>query len=254
MPDLQIRRDHQLGLAKARKIAWAWAEEAESKFSMECTVLEGETSDTIRFTRSGVNGTLIVAPDHFELEAKLGFADGSSDDLPADDHAYALLPERRRARVQVVTTGNMYLEAALLLDEYLDVTTVAPGAYPAKGSFDVTIFDGVSPVIAPASGGLLYLNPPGGNTPFEVGKLIEDNDPNYRLGFDELDEKSPLLRYTALSDVNIGRGHHSRYTRRGGPSSAAAPASSSISRTISPKSVLLSVVLPAGLGPKGSRK
>jgi hypothetical protein len=40
-----------------------------------------------------------------------------------------------------------------------------------------------------------------------VGKLIEDNDPNYRLGFDELDEKSPLLRYTALSDVNIGRGH-----------------------------------------------
>jgi hypothetical protein len=141
------------------------------------------------------------------LEAKLGFADGSSDDLPADDHAYALLPERRRARVQVVTTGNMYLEAALLLDEYLDVTTVAPAAYPAKGSFDVTIFDGVSPVIAPASGGLLYLNPPGGNTPFEVGKLIEDNDPNYRLGFDELDEKSPLLRYTALSDVNIGRGH-----------------------------------------------
>ena len=42
------------------------------------------------------------------------------DDLPADDHAYALLPERRRARVQVVTRGNMYLEAALLLDEYLD--------------------------------------------------------------------------------------------------------------------------------------
>ena len=77
MPDLHIHRDHQLGLAKARKVAWAWAEEAEAKFSMECTVLEGETSDTIEFTRSGVHGRLIVAPDHFELDAKLGFLLGA---------------------------------------------------------------------------------------------------------------------------------------------------------------------------------
>src|SRR6185295_3854541 len=70
------------------------------------------------------------------LEAKLTLADGSPDDLPADDHAYALLPERRRARIQVVSAGNMFLDAALLLDEYLDVTTVAPANYPAKGTFD----------------------------------------------------------------------------------------------------------------------
>lgn len=141
------------------------------------------------------------------LEAKLALADGSTDDLPADDHAYALLPERRRARVQVVTAGNMFLEAALLLDEYLDVTTTQPAAYPQKGVFDVTIFDGVTPNVAPGSGSLLYLNPSGGNVPFEVGKLVEDDDANYKLGFDELDEKSPLLRYTALSDVNISRAH-----------------------------------------------
>ena len=61
MPDIRIHRDHSLGLAKARKVAWDWAEQAESKFDMECTVLEGETSDTVEFTRSGVNGTLIVA-------------------------------------------------------------------------------------------------------------------------------------------------------------------------------------------------
>jgi hypothetical protein len=29
MPDLRIHREHQLGLEKARKIAWKWAEEAE---------------------------------------------------------------------------------------------------------------------------------------------------------------------------------------------------------------------------------
>jgi putative polyhydroxyalkanoate system protein len=77
MADIHIHRDHALGLAKARKIAWAWAEEVEAKFDMECTVIEGETSDTVEFKRTGVSGTLVVAPDHFELEAKLGFLLGA---------------------------------------------------------------------------------------------------------------------------------------------------------------------------------
>jgi len=77
MPDINIHREHTLGLAKARKVAWQWAEEVEQKFGMECTVLEGETSDTVQFTRSGVNGQLIVAADHFDLQAKLGFLLGA---------------------------------------------------------------------------------------------------------------------------------------------------------------------------------
>jgi putative polyhydroxyalkanoate system protein len=77
MPDIKIHRNHALGLAQARKVAWQWAEEVEKKFDMECTVLEGETSDTVEFTRSGVNGRLIVAADHFDLDAKLGFLLGA---------------------------------------------------------------------------------------------------------------------------------------------------------------------------------
>jgi len=77
VPDIRIHRDHSLGLPKARKIAWAWAEEVEQKFGMECTVVEGETSDTVEFTRSGCNGRLIVAADHFDLEARLGFLLGA---------------------------------------------------------------------------------------------------------------------------------------------------------------------------------
>ena len=73
MADIKIHRDHALGLAKARKIAWAWAEEVEESLQMECTVFQGKTSDTVEFTRSGVSGRLIVAADHFDLEAKLGF-------------------------------------------------------------------------------------------------------------------------------------------------------------------------------------
>jgi putative polyhydroxyalkanoate system protein len=77
MPDLRIHRDHNLGLAKARKVAWQWAEDAENKFQMECSVIEGEFSDTIEFKRSGVNGILVVAADHFDLTAKLGFLLGA---------------------------------------------------------------------------------------------------------------------------------------------------------------------------------
>jgi len=77
MPDINIHREHSLGLAKARKIAWQWAEEVEAKFDMECTVIEGQTSDTVEFTRSGVNGKLIVAANHFDLNAKLGFLLGA---------------------------------------------------------------------------------------------------------------------------------------------------------------------------------
>ncbi len=77
MSDIRIHRQHALGLAKARKVAWAWAEQVEQKFDMECTVLEGEYSDTVEFTRSGVSGTLVVAADHFDLNAKLGFLLGA---------------------------------------------------------------------------------------------------------------------------------------------------------------------------------
>jgi putative polyhydroxyalkanoate system protein len=77
MPDIKIRREHHLGLARARKIAWQWAEEVEQKFDMACTVIEGDYSDTVEFTRSGVSGTLIVAADHFDLNAKLGFLLGA---------------------------------------------------------------------------------------------------------------------------------------------------------------------------------
>ncbi|MBE7417328.1 MAG: polyhydroxyalkanoic acid system family protein [Ideonella sp.] len=77
MPEIKIHRPHTLGLAKARKVAWAWAEQVEQKFDMECTVLEGETSDTVEFTRAGVNGRLIVAANHFDLDARLGLLLGA---------------------------------------------------------------------------------------------------------------------------------------------------------------------------------
>ena len=77
MPDIRIHREHKLGLTKAREVAWQWAEEVEQRFEMECTVIEGEDTDTVEFTRPGVKGQLLVAADRFELDAKLGFLLGA---------------------------------------------------------------------------------------------------------------------------------------------------------------------------------
>jgi hypothetical protein len=85
VPDIRIHREHQLGLSKARKVAWDWAEQVEQKFSMDCTVIEGKTSDTVEFTRSGVSGRLIVAADHF-------------DPMPSSAFCWVPLPRSSRAR------------------------------------------------------------------------------------------------------------------------------------------------------------
>ena len=77
MADLHILRRHALGLREARKIAFKWAEHAEEEFGMSCTYEEGKTVDEVCFTRSGVDGTLSVTKDRFELNAKLGFLVGA---------------------------------------------------------------------------------------------------------------------------------------------------------------------------------
>ncbi len=80
MADLHILREHALGLAAARKIAFNWAEQVEAEFGMECIYEEGKSQDMVSFTRSGVNGSLLVTKDRFELHAKLGFLLGAFKD------------------------------------------------------------------------------------------------------------------------------------------------------------------------------
>lgn len=80
MANLHIHREHALGLAAARKIAYQWAEQVEQEFGMDCTYEEGKTADSVTFTRSGVHGTLEVTKDAFELDAKLGFLLGAFKD------------------------------------------------------------------------------------------------------------------------------------------------------------------------------
>jgi len=77
MADIHIHRTHALGLAKARKTAWKWAEAVEERFEMECTVIEGDDHDLVEFRRAGVEGRLRVEAGSFDLTARLGFLLGA---------------------------------------------------------------------------------------------------------------------------------------------------------------------------------
>ncbi|MEO6599138.1 MAG: VWA domain-containing protein, partial [Polyangiaceae bacterium] len=173
---------------------------------IELTLLgDGQIIDVSRFAL-GPNERL---PRYYQdlagasrtLEAKIRLADGHADDLPADDHAYALMPERHRARVLTVSKGNTYLEAALLLDEYLDVSTVPPGKPIPSEHFDVAILDGVNDALPDTVAAALYLNPPDGGVPLKLGATLSD------FGFDTWDKKNPILRFLALGDVQVATGH-----------------------------------------------
>jgi Ca-activated chloride channel family protein len=101
----------------------------------------------------------------------------------------------------VISKGNTYLEAALLLDEYLDVTTVLPGNTIPSEHFDVAILDGVADALPDSVAAALYLDPPEAGSPLKLGAKISD------FGFDTWDRKSPILRFLALGDVQVATGH-----------------------------------------------
>ena len=134
------------------------------------------------------------------LEARIRTVGDGSDELPADDRAYAVMPERKRISVLAVTGGNTYLEAALLLDEYLNVTYVRPEQYSSSEGYDVTIFDAAVPDGHESARAALYLSPPVGRSVVPLGKAIK------MFGFDTWDRKSPLLRWMAMGDIQVLEG------------------------------------------------
>jgi hypothetical protein len=138
------------------------------------------------------------------LEARIRVA-GDHDDLAADDRAFTVLPEKRRSRVLCVSEGDRYLEAALLLDEYLDVDMITPAAYRSADGYDAVIFERFVPD-APPSAPAFYIAPGGTGAaqPLEVAGTLE------RPFFDKLDREHPIMRFIALHDVNIARAQQLR--------------------------------------------
>ena len=142
-----------------------------------------------------------------KLRASLRPVDGpgGSDPFALDDQAYALLPARKKQKVLVVGSPNLYLEGALLVYENIDlVGRVTAEEYAARPSvadgLDVVVFDDVTPAaIPPAPIALLYFHPSGPASPIAVrGEVAAPH-------ITEIDEGHPVMRWLTLSDVYMDR-------------------------------------------------
>lgn len=127
------------------------------------------------------------------LEASIALA--QPDPLPEDDRAAVSLSPRT-ARVLLVSPGNRYLEAALLVDPQLTVTRRDRFE---PGDFELVIFDRTLPSEEP-SVPALYVGPPeqGGSFPLARAGMVARPYFEHMLA-------SPLLTGLALRDINIAR-------------------------------------------------
>src|SRR5690606_37873805 len=107
-------------------------------------------------------------------------------------------------RVLVVSSGNTYLQAALLLDEFLDVSLADPSQPIPNETFDVTVLDGVAPRLSAQHGALLYLDPPAEGAPIgHRQRRTQLRD----FGFDTWEKKSPLLAFIAPENIQVAVGN-----------------------------------------------
>lgn len=142
--------------------------------------------------------------DHAEsgLVAELRRVDSLPDPFSRDNIARTLLSERIPAKVLVVGNPDNFLDAALLLEESLEVKRVSAEEYPPAGEYDVTIFNGVFPPRSSATGAALYLGVPvlQGEYPLELGEELS------LFGFDTWQQDSTVFRLIDPYNVQVLKG------------------------------------------------
>jgi hypothetical protein len=148
----------------------------------------------------------LPASDDNKLHASLQAMEGAggSDVFPLDDEAYALLPARKKQKVLMVTTDNLFLEGALLVYDNIDPNKVTPAEYDAKPTLadgmDVVIFDDHTPAVLPMPpASLMFFHPSGENSPFKI--VGQTASPHVT----EIDEGHPVMRWITMADVNMDK-------------------------------------------------
>lgn len=144
----------------------------------------------------------LAGGDGHRLRAELARTDGA-DLFALDDRAFALLPERKRQEVLLVTADHLFLEAFALVYDNIRVdklspaefdTAVAAGTLPA---YDVIVLEDHTPPAVPATGHLLYFNPRGEHSPFRVVDTLRDPT------ITQVHDDHPVMRWVVFTDVRF---------------------------------------------------
>jgi hypothetical protein len=158
-----------------------------------------------------------------KLRASLRPVDGpgGSDPFALDDQAYALLPAKKKQKVLLVGSPNLYLEGALLVYENIDlIGRISAGEYDARPDVaegaDVVVFDDHTPdVMPPPPISLLFFHPSGKNSPIAVRREVANPH------ITEVDEGHPVMRWVTLTDVYMDKAESFSPDARKGESSLA---------------------------------
>ena len=117
------------------------------------------------------------------------------DVFGGDDVAFAVVPPRQRLAVQLVTEGNLFLQASLFLRENVDLSVVTPAEYAGPEGFDVTFVDRAAVDLSRPGRYVLFDPPEGG--PF-VHKGTLDNP-----GVTRVRSRHPLVSGLTFADAGI---------------------------------------------------
>lgn len=158
--------------------------------------------------------------DDNRLRASLETMDGRPDPFSLDDTAYALVPQRSRQKVLLVTLDNLYLEGAMLVYDNIVVDKVTPEEYERGtagaanfdlAGYDAIVYDSYTPATLPPTGvDLMYFRPEGEHSPIPISRLLE------RPRITETNENHPVMKWVVLSDVNFDATQVFRLDREAG--------------------------------------
>jgi len=121
-------------------------------------------------------------------------SDPTRDAFARDDIAFAVVPERRTLAVQLVSDGNLFINAALFLRENVELTTRTAAEYTGPEGFDVTVVDAVA--VDVSKPGNYFVIAPRPSPTFEVKGMLT------APVVAKVDTKHPLARNVSFADIN----------------------------------------------------
>lgn len=153
---------------------------------------------------------LTLSSSRMVAEVRIVDPEELEDPLKADNLAYARIPDFVKSDIACVTPGNLYLEAALLLNENYRVTFVRPESSgidlgSLASSHDIVILDNsygnLPHLVSPQwSGRVIFINPDGEDSPFSSRRV--ENPVVERVN-----SRHPVARWLGLKNLNIARSH-----------------------------------------------
>ncbi|HEU5323215.1 MAG TPA: VWA domain-containing protein, partial [Methylomirabilota bacterium] len=120
-----------------------------------------------------------------------------SDDLAADNVAYAVVPPPRKIAVTLVSPGNLFLEKVLRTDPQVALEVKTPEQYPGgMEEADVVVIDSTTPARV-GQGRFVFVNTVPPDVPIEVLGRME------RPSVMDWDRAHPVMRHVEFAKVAI---------------------------------------------------